>query len=343
MKMQETKTKSIGENPNLKPYVVVGVGVLAIAVSVFQLLSGAPGNLLRARGDANALKEAENPGSTQKNAETAIVDNIDSDSDGLTDTEEERIYHTDPFKPDSDGDSFKDGDEVKTGHDPLVNESGKKSNSSTTANNSQSQKYNRFIADTPDDLSSLDPTKYLSQSDINQLQSGNLNSSSVEKLSSLVLANTAIQSTGLPDVPDSSIIITNESGKNAVQQYLIAIGSTGLLNAPFSNQQEMTTYVMSALNGDSAKVQKLVNFAKDTEAKMKKIPVPQEMVEIHKTAIGTLELFQQSAPVLMNASSVDPQTGLVATNQLRVLANATEDLAKQIGAVVQKYGFNFSL
>ena len=44
--------------------------------------------------------------------------NIDSDNDGLTD-EYELIYGTDKDNPDTDGDSYKDGDEVKNGYNPL--------------------------------------------------------------------------------------------------------------------------------------------------------------------------------------------------------------------------------
>lgn len=42
----------------------------------------------------------------------------DNDVDGLTDSEEANIYKTDPRNPDTDGDSFKDGDEVKAGYNP---------------------------------------------------------------------------------------------------------------------------------------------------------------------------------------------------------------------------------
>lgn len=42
----------------------------------------------------------------------------DSDQDGLSD-EEERAYGTDPNKADTDGDSYSDGTEVKSGYDPL--------------------------------------------------------------------------------------------------------------------------------------------------------------------------------------------------------------------------------
>ncbi len=44
----------------------------------------------------------------------------DSDDDGLPDFDEVMIYSTDPLNPDTDGDSYEDGDEVENGYDPLV-------------------------------------------------------------------------------------------------------------------------------------------------------------------------------------------------------------------------------
>ena len=44
--------------------------------------------------------------------------NSDTDQDGLTDREEVKVYNTDPLKADTDGDGYKDGDEVKNGYDP---------------------------------------------------------------------------------------------------------------------------------------------------------------------------------------------------------------------------------
>lgn len=42
----------------------------------------------------------------------------DSDKDGISDYDEVNLYNTDPFNPDSDGDSFIDGTEVMAGYDP---------------------------------------------------------------------------------------------------------------------------------------------------------------------------------------------------------------------------------
>ena len=48
-----------------------------------------------------------------------VIDtNKDSDNDGLTDTEELKIYGTDPKNSDTDGDGYLDGVEVTAGQDP---------------------------------------------------------------------------------------------------------------------------------------------------------------------------------------------------------------------------------
>lgn len=59
----------------------------------------------------NSLTETENNG---------LVDNVDTDNDGLSD-KEEIIYGTDPNNPDTDGDGYSDGDEVNSGYDPKDN------------------------------------------------------------------------------------------------------------------------------------------------------------------------------------------------------------------------------
>jgi hypothetical protein len=46
------------------------------------------------------------------------INSVDSDNDGLFDREEVDVYITDPLNSDTDGDGFKDGDEVSNGYNP---------------------------------------------------------------------------------------------------------------------------------------------------------------------------------------------------------------------------------
>lgn len=90
-----------------KAQLLAGFLVLVTAIAAWQLLG-----LMRfpaALGTANALKQdasLPNP-------------NNDVDGDGLT-NEEESYWNTDFQNPDTDGDGFLDGEEVASGHDPLI-------------------------------------------------------------------------------------------------------------------------------------------------------------------------------------------------------------------------------
>ncbi len=64
-----------------------------------------------ADGDGLDAEQESNYGSSDQN--------IDTDSDGLTDVQEIKTYKTDPANPDTDGDSYSDGSEVENGYNPL--------------------------------------------------------------------------------------------------------------------------------------------------------------------------------------------------------------------------------
>jgi hypothetical protein len=58
------------------------------------------------------------PPATTAPAIGAVNNGVDTDHDGLTDYEEVHVYHTNPLNPDTDGDGYLDGAEVKGGYDP---------------------------------------------------------------------------------------------------------------------------------------------------------------------------------------------------------------------------------
>lgn len=65
-------------------------------------------------------KDSDQDGLTD-DEETVLGTNpndADSDHDGLFDREEVKVYKTDPLNPDTDGDTYSDGAEVKSGYNP---------------------------------------------------------------------------------------------------------------------------------------------------------------------------------------------------------------------------------
>lgn len=65
---------------------------------------------------ANTLKC---PDINNNNIDVTPEDKLDTDNDGLTD-KVEKMLHTDPYNPDTDGDGTSDGDEIKAGRNPLI-------------------------------------------------------------------------------------------------------------------------------------------------------------------------------------------------------------------------------
>ncbi|MFA5130832.1 MAG: hypothetical protein WC467_00210 [Patescibacteria group bacterium] len=64
--------------------------------------------------DSDGLTDSE------ENIAGTNINVIDTDNDGLSDYEEVKIYHTNPVNADTDGDGYLDGAEVKSGYDPNV-------------------------------------------------------------------------------------------------------------------------------------------------------------------------------------------------------------------------------
>ncbi|MDD5252006.1 MAG: L,D-transpeptidase family protein [Patescibacteria group bacterium] len=90
-----------------KSRTIRGAAVLVWPVAVFLLLgAGWPTQAVKA-ADKNTTVVSPAAAPAQ-----------DADGDGLTDVEETNIYKTDPNKPDTDGDGFRDGDEIKNGFSP---------------------------------------------------------------------------------------------------------------------------------------------------------------------------------------------------------------------------------
>lgn len=346
--MTETKQKQFPLPDSFQPYVIIGLGFLVVAVSVYQIATGASGGIFDTKKATTQTIVGSTP-ATKEGTKQVAVPNIDSDSDGLTDYEETSIYHTDSLNPDTDKDGYDDGTEVRTGHDPLVNGNKPQGEqtvaSANSASNTAYSQYNRFIATTPDDLTSITGGKTLTDLAKGTATSTDPASAKLDNIASLALANVAItDGGGLPVVPDSEIHITNATGKAAVQEYAYALVALATQYAPTTDINDGLAYFKLAMKGDTEKLNEMIRLAGIGVTKLKELPVPQEAVLIHKQSIGILELFIPTATTLQKYKTVSQEVAMKAINDMRVLMNASSGLKDEAQKLfVDKYGINVSL
>jgi len=105
----KTATTSLTEQPTTIPE-IPGVNAPVAVISTSSEVITPPVPLIDS--DSDGLTD------TEESAAGTNINVIDTDNDGLSDYEEVKIYHTNPLSADSDGDSYLDGAEVKGGYDP---------------------------------------------------------------------------------------------------------------------------------------------------------------------------------------------------------------------------------
>lgn len=87
-----------------------------------------------------------NSGFSPLNPSPLKLEDLDTDNDGLSD-KMELNFHTNLTNPDTDGDGYKDGAEVDSGHDPLNPKPGAKLTKKIEINTGQEQKLYYFLND----------------------------------------------------------------------------------------------------------------------------------------------------------------------------------------------------
>ncbi|MFA5184468.1 MAG: hypothetical protein WC456_02965 [Patescibacteria group bacterium] len=85
-------------------------GIVDTATTVEDIILDNP--VVPIDSDSDGLTDSE------EQAAGTNINVIDTDNDGLSDYEEVKIYRTNPLSADTDGDSYLDGAEVKSGYDP---------------------------------------------------------------------------------------------------------------------------------------------------------------------------------------------------------------------------------
>lgn len=264
---------------------------------------------------------------------------IDSDCDGLTNSEE-ALYGTNPNNPDTDGDGYSDGVEVKSGYDPLKPAPGDKLTTSSAQDNSktlQSQgspltdnlinNLNNFIA--------AKGTQAISSSDINSFLNENLTQASTANITFDTLpefdsstVKTFSQSySGLSETDKKKKLQSDSLNYISKVTYLLISNSP----LPITNSTDLKTF------GDDFQnhVASLANTTPDDDYfsdmgnrlnlfldQLQNIEVPETLLPLHVKFVrlikGYLELKNDYNPN-------DPIAKLATISKIQALVKLTED------------------
>jgi hypothetical protein len=284
---------------------------------------------------------------------------LDSDQDGLTNTEE-KAYGTDPYKADTDGDGYSDGVEVKSGYDPLKPAPGDKivseaADSGTVAGTSTEKTGDQgknLTTDVSQQVSAL----------LDKSQSEN-KAVTTEDLDTIVsqITGPTLDFSDLPQIDKKTIKIKkqdysklSEADKAAKEkdddlQYLSAVSYILINNSPYqiSKKDDLTKLSQDIISQvqsfsstfDPSYFKDLATKGEASLKQMNDLEVPENLVDTH---IQGLQLANYAITLKDEAKidSSDPALSMVNLSKVENLMNLSQKFMQDTQDKLQKIGIS---
>ena len=294
----------------------------------------------------------------EKRAEESLKD---SDNDGLKDWEEE-LFHTDLFNPDTDGDGYLDGEEVDSGHNPLVKAPGDKLVFYPLP---LGEKYNITQKVLSDDIIDALLDSYTFQKaeyieDHPEIYSPETFSaftkqSTVQEMSlrawadnyPLLLEKAGQTISEIPKifeikVADEDINISEDNSTEAIKLYLAQISSFLNANTFFLQEQTFQALISAFQNNNFSQLDELIKINDTKIEKAKEIIVPSTWKEIHKQGLE-LTLLIRNIFVSFRDFPNDPLKAQMAYPEFEDFVDAWNNLMKKAINLAKEQGVEISL
>lgn len=271
----------------------------------------------------------------------------DSDNDGLRDWEEE-LFHTDPFDPDTDNDGYLDGEEVNSGHNPLVKAPGDELSLYPLPLGEKYNLTNKILNETAVQklLSSYlsqkaeyvenrpeinNPAQFLAQIDPSTIEE--MAEKSIYESYDYLMGENEEYLSDLSEIFDISISdkhikISRDNSKQAIELYVSKI--TEWLNSDiFFFQNEALQIIASALkNQNFDNLYRLIKLNDKWIDQMKEITVPSSWKELHKQGLG-ITILTRNIFISIRDYESDPFKAYYAAEKLEELTGTWTELIKK--------------
>lgn len=292
----------------------------------------------------------------KENATTGNSVLLDSDQDGLTDTEE-KLYGTDPRKADTDGDGYSDGAEVKAGYDPLKPAPGDKltatgdtaaikaaSSSGITADSTN------ITAQVAKEISSL-----AKKTDMNDSQT------SLEEVQGIV--NGALDSKSsavtMPEIDPATIHIkeqnyskatATEKKKEDFYTYITAVMYifTSNSSTPITSSTDITSalsqtaqQILSSLSSqDPAALNDLSKSGEAILGQLQEVEVPEDLVDLHIKAMQ-YATYAKDLKDSIKSNPDDPMSDIVNYSKIGAFVQSLSGFASDAQSKLDEYDVSY--
>ncbi len=308
--------------------IIVSVVALAALVAGVSFLFGGSFSGIK---NINSAKGGGSNGEVVPNESIISVAKQDVDKDGLTTLEEKR-YRTDPNNPDTDGDGYKDGDEVKAGFDP-----------NGLAGDDNNKQANRLGAGSTGVSNLLGGITGGSGSGGNGLGRGgpgglSLNDQTLldkslpdgQKIGALEMDKLFNATSGaVPVVDTKKLSISKDNSQQAKRQFVANVAGLIKSNTPFPPKYSLGEYLKDIENNNRVMLEKVKVSNEIVSRKLWQMQVPSDLAASDARLIGMLEAHSKALRGLLISNGASDQT-LFYTGRVMFLLGEYSSLLKTV-------------
>jgi len=280
----------------------------------------------------------------------------DSDEDGLKDWEE-IFYKTDPQKSDTDGDGTPDGEEIAKNRDPLKAGPGDKlaepekiDSAGSEAETAPAAELLQEAAQKNVNLTDYFVQKFLGSGGLDGLQTL-LKPGADQKFSdefvSYIQKLSPYEPFSEKSIPDSEIIINNDSNDAAIKNYFNSVAGIYEKYVPSLQDADEMEFLANALEEESRgpldAITPIIEARENIAGDLKKLPAPRTIATFHKQELWYARKGTEQIKLIQATDPKDAVYALVVMSaRIKMRREATEFHTVTIPEWLKARGITFS-